>query len=294
MTEITAKSQNKITRRDALRAVLGAGAAMALSSCESGDGSSGQQRSSTIRLADAKWHQAPTSLDAIKASLLAIDEGTGESYGSAVVAEVNGQRRFLTVGHVALGKDQGHPNQCKQLTAVYPGGQSPITEAASVFDNQRDMSVLLPSVMNPSLRPAQIASPQQYSPVYLGSYQTRADGRPRNPLHYDKPAIYGGIVLGNSEEEGNRPVVLTGLEAYSSNDIHCHQGGSGGGAFDAEGRLVGLIRRAPEDKEQLTPQYIEREFGVTFEGPVPDMLHTCVLETIDVAFKSLSSHLREC
>jgi len=295
VTEIATERQRGLTRRDLLRAGAGAGAAILLSSCEPGENGSKQTHSSTINLSAPRWHKAPSGLAEIRASLLAIDEGNGKSYGSAVAAEIYGKKRIVTVGHVALGKDRDHPNQCRRLTAVYPNrNKSPITEAASVFDDQRDMSVLVPSVMSPGLRAAEIKSPQQYSPVYLGSYQTRANGVPRNPLRGDRPAIYGGIVLGYSAEEGNRPVVLTGLEAYSSDDFNCHEGGSGGGAFDEAGNLVGLLRRLPTEKSQLTPSYIEKEYGVDFTGDVPAMLHTCVLEPLDATFRNLALRLDDC
>jgi hypothetical protein len=100
-------------------------------------------------------------------------------------------------------------------------------------------------------------------PVYAVNYQPTLDGEDRNPTSaspLNEPAIFGGIVVLTESTNSQLVHVATGIMNYGAvEDENTRAGGSGGGWFDTDGKLVGVHSRSGGEDETMIP---ELAFGV--------------------------------
>ncbi len=182
---------------------------------------------------------APVSGGSLDEQLLAatvrikVQDPDGHSYGTGtIIHQTQGKALILTCAHLFRdSKGQG------QLTLDLFGGQRPHGVPAQLLDYDLDRDVAL-LVMETSV-------PQQIAPVGLSNYPAKV-GQPVFSVgcsNGDDPTVWTGQVTSIDKYLGPPNIQASGQP---------RQGRSGGGLFDAEGRLIGVCNAAdPTDNEGL-------------------------------------------
>ena len=185
------------------------------------------------------WRRSVTAATAATVRLRVID-GSGHSLGTGTLVDVrDNQALIVTCGHI-FNASQGRG----EIEIDFFQPQSLQTRGKLlVFDRERDLGVVTIDLSD--LPTQSLPAPLSIAPIAAGNLPIRQGMRVFSVGcdHGNSPTVMEGFLSAQNRYQGPANLTASGVPV---------EGRSGGGLFDAGGRLIGICQAAvPSDNEGL-------------------------------------------
>jgi hypothetical protein len=211
-----------------------------------------------------------------RCSAVSVDTGNKSPTSFYISNSHSKQKDSSSVVHksaVITTAKYGYRLRANKKVASYDPSNNSVPDVSLIYTNKKnDYRMSKPAKVTISTN-----APRVGTKLFFANFQPTPVGQYRDPNEnllsekdikqkLNKPAIYGGIMLGHIVDDGD-DLVVTGLRNYGSiRDRYERHGSSGGPVFTSTGKLIGMSVMMPSRNhvklslQELSQEYYHQNF----------------------------------